>query len=123
MAPSPESRLRRLVRAAAMDLTPLRRRRDYRLLFAGRAVSFFGSMITVVALPFQVYQLTHSSLAVGLLGVAEIVPILGLAFVGGAFADAHDRRRMVQLTELAMMLMSGVLLTNSLLPAPQLWVI
>jgi MFS family permease len=89
-------------------------------LFVGGAVSFFGTMITAVAIPFQIYALTHSSLAVGLLGLFEIVPILALAFLGGALADAHDRRRMVQLTELAMAAVSAMLVVNALLPSPKL---
>lgn len=80
-------------------------------------------MIRVVAVPFQVYGLTHSSLAVGLLGLVEIVPILFFAFLGGALADAHDRRRMVQLTELGMAGLSAVLVANALLPSPQLWIL
>jgi MFS family permease len=84
-----------------MDLTPLRHR-DYRLLFAAQAVSLLGSMITYVALPYQVYRLTGSSLAVGFLGLAELVPLLGTAFVGGALADAVDRRRMAVATDLGL---------------------
>ena len=86
---------------ATIDLGPLRRHRDFRLLFAGQAVTFLGSMITYVALPYQAYQLSGSSLVVGLLGIAELCPLLVAAFVGGALADARDRRRMLQLTELA----------------------
>ena len=85
-----------------MDLRPLRRHRDYRLLFAAQFVSFLGSMVTYVALPYQMYQLTGSSLAVGLLGLAELVPLLVTAFVGGALADAVDRRRMVLVTEVGL---------------------
>jgi MFS family permease len=86
-------------------------------------VSTFGSMITSVAVPFQVYSLTHSSLAVGVLGLFEIGPILTLAFLGGALADAHDRRRLVLFTEVAFTVMSGVLLANASLPHPHLWVL
>jgi len=80
-------------------------------------------MITAVAVPYQVFRITGSSFAVGLLGLCEIVPILGLAFVGGALADAHDRRRMVLVTELAMSGVSAVLVFNALLPQPQLGVL
>jgi len=114
-------RWRRLARLAAMDVGPLRRHRDFRLLYISRAVSFFGSMITYVAIPYQAYRLTRSSLAVGLLGLTELVPILLFAFVGGALADAWDRRRLVQLTELALAVMSGLLALNALLPHPHLW--
>lgn len=106
-----------------MDITPLCRHRDFRLLFVGRTVTTFGTMITNVAVPFQVYALTHSSLAVGALGLFEIGPILTLAFLGGALADAHDRRRLVLFTEVAFTAMSGVLLLNAALPHPQLWVL
>ena len=101
-----------------MDFGPLRRRRDFRLLWIGQGVSFFGSMITYVALPYQAYHLTGSSLVVGLLGLAELVPLLGAAFVGGALADAFDRRRMMQLTELSFAAGSLVLVGNALLAAP-----
>ena len=94
--------LRRLFGLAAMDIGPLRRHRDYRLLFAGQAFSFFGSMVTFVAVPYQVYQLTGSSLAVGLLSLAALAPLLVTAFIGGAFADAVDRRRMLQIAELGL---------------------
>jgi MFS family permease len=123
--PVPESGrgLGRLVRLAAMDVRPLRRHRDFRLLFAGQAVSFFGSMVTYVAIPYQVFQLTGSSLLVGLLGLAELAPLLVTALVGGALADAVDRRRMVRFAELGLSLAAGVLLLNALLPEPRLWVL
>jgi MFS family permease len=114
---------RRLVGAAALDIGPLRRHRDFRLLFAGQALSFFGSEITYVALPFQIYQLTHSTLAVGLLSLAEFVPLMVMAFVGGALSDAFDRRRMVQLSELGSGLAIAVLMVNSLLPHPSVAVL
>src|SRR5467141_3001477 len=101
---------------ATVDFTPLRRHRDFRLLFIGRLVSFFGSMITVVAFPFQVYQLTHSVLLVGVLDLLEFGPILAFAFLGGAMADAWDRRSMVLITEAAMMACSIVLAVNAELP-------
>jgi MFS family permease len=116
-------RLARLVAALAVDVSLLRRRRDYRLLVAGQAVSDLGSMITLVAIPVQTFQITGSSVAVGLLGVAEFVPILGLALVGGALADAFDRRRLVMIAEVGALVVVGGLVANSLLPEPQLWVL
>ncbi len=113
-------RLRSLLRLAVIDARPLRRR-DFRLLFMGQLVSFFGTMITSVALPYQVYQLTRSPLAVGLIGLVQLGPLLLFAFLGGALADARDRRRMVQLTELAFAIMSALLVANTLLPRPHLW--
>jgi len=115
--------VRRLLRLATMDIGPLRRRRDFRLLWIGQGVSFFGSMITYVALPYQAYQLSGSSLVVGLLGLAELAPLLVAAFIGGALADAVDRRRMMQVTELLFAAASMVLVGNALLPHPQLWLL
>ncbi len=117
------STLRRLVATIALDVGPLRRHRDFRLLFAGQMVTFFGSMITYVALPFQAYQLTGSSLVVGLLGVAEFAPLIAMALLGGALADAHDRRRMVQLTELGFAGISVALVANAMLDDPKVWVL
>jgi MFS family permease len=114
---------RRLLTSMAMDVGPLRRHRDFRLLFIGQGVSFLGSMITYVAFPFQAYELSHSSFVVGLLGVVELVPLLGSAVIGGAIADAVDRRRMMQITELAFAAASAALVANALLPHPRLWVI
>jgi MFS family permease len=116
-------RLRSLAGAAAIDIGPLRRHRDFRLLFVGQAASFFGSMVTYVALPYQLFQLTHSTLAVGLLSLAEFVPLMIMAFVGGALSDAFDRRRMVAIAELGSGLGVGILLVNALLPEPRTWVL
>jgi MFS family permease len=104
-----------------MDVTPLRVSRDYRLLYTGQFVSAFGSAISYVVLPWQVYQLTKSTFVVGLLGVAEFVPMLVTAFVGGALADYFDRRRLVMLAEALMAVLCGALVFNSLLPQPRLW--
>jgi MFS family permease len=124
-APPPPSggRGRRLLRRAVVDVTPLRRHRDFRLLWLGQGLSFFGSMVTYVAIPYQVYVLTGSSLMVGLLSAVELVPLLGAALYGGALADWKDRRRMVQLSELLLAACAGVLVANSLLHSPQVWVL
>ncbi len=110
-----------LIGALRIDIAPLRRSREFRLLFIGQGVSFFGSMVTYVALPYQAYHLSHSSLVVGLLSLTELVALLITAFVGGALADAVDRRRMVRLTETAMCLVIGALVVNSLVVNPRLW--
>jgi MFS family permease len=111
-----------VVRGLLLDLTPLRGR-EFRLLFIGQMVSFFGSMITFVALPFQMYELTESTLAVGALGVCEFVPIVTVALVSGALADAVDRRTLVRVSELGSAVVVGALLANSLLGDPQTWVL
>jgi len=111
------------LRGVAIDLRPLRRHRDFRLLFAGQSVSFLGSMVTFVAIPFQLYHLTGSTLAVGLLAAAELVPILAAALLGGALADAYDRRRLVLASEAGLMLCAGALLANALVGEPRVWVL
>ena len=107
------------IAATRLDTRPLRSSRDFRLLFLGGSVSFFGSMVTYVAVPFQVYEITGSTAAVGLLGAAELLPIIAFGLWGGALADAVDRRRMVLLTEAALTVLSGLLLLNAVLPSPQ----
>jgi len=112
-----------LLSALTMDLTPLRASRDYRLLFTGQFVSRFGSAISYVVLPWQMYQLTKSTFAVGMLGIAEFVPMLLMAFVGGALADYMDRRRLIIAAETGLMLCCAALVWNSLLPAPHPWIL
>jgi MFS family permease len=111
-----------VVRGLLMDLSPLRGR-EFRLLFLGQMVSFFGSMITFVALPFQMYEITGSTLAVGALGLAEFVPIVVIALVSGALADAFDRRTLVRISELGSAVVMAALLANSLLEDPHEWVL
>src|ERR1700710_1794582 len=106
-----------------LDLSPLRISRDYRLLFFGQLVSFFGSMMTFIVVPWQMYQLTKSSEMVGYLYLVEFVPMFFLAFVGGALADALDKRKMLRLTEMGQTLVTVILLANSLLPKPQIWIL
>jgi Arabinose efflux permease len=106
-----------------LDITPLKVSRDYRLLFFGQLVSFFGSMMTFIVVPWQMYELTGSSAMVGYIYLAEFIPMFCLAFVGGALADALDRRKMLRLTEFGQSAATAALLINSLLPAPHVWVL
>src|SRR5919197_6125671 len=98
-----------------LNLAPLRRKRDYRLLYTGQLVSMFGSMITYVAGPYQVFELTHSSFTVGMLGAAQLVPLLLFALLGGAYADAMDRRRLLIVSEIIMACGSLALAMNGML--------
>lgn len=108
---------------ATVDMTPLRRHRDLRLLLGWRFVSFFGSMITYTAVPYQVYQLTHNVALVGALGLLELVGILAFALLGGALADAGNRRVMILVTEAALMLTSAALMANALARPSITWVL
>jgi MFS family permease len=115
--------IRRTFLSMALDTAPFRASRDFRLLFVGQGISTAGTMITYVAIPFQAYALTRSSLVVGLISFSELIAILLMALVGGALADAVDRRRMVRLSELGLCLSVGVLAVNASLRHPQLWVL
>jgi len=101
-----------------LSLAPLRKHRDYRLLYTGQLISAFGSMITYVAVPYQVFAITHSSLMVGMLGAAQLVPLLLFALWGGAYADAMDRRRLLIISELFLTAASFFLAINALVPHP-----
>jgi MFS family permease len=78
-------------------------------------------MVTYVALPYQAYQLSHSSLVVGFLSVAEVVPVVLVGLLGGAMADAFDRRTMVLWSEVGLAACSLVLVANASLWVPRLW--
>lgn len=106
-----------------LDFSPLRVSRDYRLLFIGQLVSFFGSMMTFIVVPWQMYQITESSAMVGYIYLAEFVPMVVLAFVGGAMADFLDKRKMLRLTEIGQTVVTAILLLNSLLEQPRIWVL
>lgn len=110
-------------RRLGLDLAPLRTSRDFTLVFAGAGVSGLGSFITYVSIPYQVYLLTDDPLLVGLLGVCELVPLLFMAFVGGALADYVDRRRLIIIGELVFAGLTGGLLINALLGRPHLWLL
>lgn len=104
-----------------IDLSPLRISRDYRLLFFGQLVSFFGTMISIVAMSWQMYTLTGgSSTMVGLIALAQFFPMFTLSFVGGAIADAFDRRRILRMTEVGQTVVTGFLIVNSLLAEPSI---
>lgn len=106
-----------------LDFSPLRKHRDFRFIYLAQVISFLGSMMTYVALPYQIYQITHSSLSVGLMGTVELVPLLITGFVGGVFADAMNRKKLMILSEIGMALGSLILVINSLLPQSHLWVL
>ena len=109
------ARVGRAMRAALADVTPLRSSPPFRRLFAGQAVSSVGTQVTQVAVPLQVYEITHSTLAVGLVGLAGLVPLVLFGLYGGAIADAVDRRRLIIATSTGTMLVSLVLLAQAAL--------
>ena len=97
----------------AMDLSPLKKYRDFRLIFTAGLFSYFGSMITFVALPFQVKELTNSFWAVGLIGMVEIIPLTIFGLYGGVLADHVDRKKMIWFTEFGTLIATLVLFLNA----------
>ena len=106
------------MRKYAIDLSPLKKYRDFKLLFTAGLFSYFGSMITFVALPFQVKELTGSFWAVGLIGVVEIIPLIVFGLYGGVLADYLDRKKMIWFTEFGTLIATSILLINSLQEKP-----
>jgi MFS family permease len=106
-----------------VDLTPWRSSRDFRILVISGTVFYLGGMVGYVALPFQLYQLTQSNFAVGAMGLVTIAPLVIFGLYGGALADHVDRRKMLVITGVAQILICAVLLGNTLLADPQIWVI
>jgi len=80
-------------------------------------------MVTYVAIPFQIKELTNSYVAVGIVGAIEIIPLILFGLYGGVLADYVDRKKMVWATEAAALVLSGILLLNSLSSDPKVWVI
>ncbi|HEY9843244.1 MAG TPA: MFS transporter [Candidatus Obscuribacterales bacterium] len=101
-----------------LDLGPLRRHRDFRLLYIGQFVSVLGTMTSYVAVPYQIYELTHNSLMVGILGVIQLLPVLVFGLIGGALADALNRKLLLWIADAVMGLGALGLLINALQPEP-----
>jgi MFS family permease len=119
VATSFRTRLSRL----KIDLTPWRGSRDFRILVVAGSVFFLGGMVGYVALPFQLYQLTGSNFAVGAMGLVTIVPLVIFGLYGGALADHVDRRKLLIGTGIAQAAICSLMLANSLLAHPQVWLI
>jgi MFS family permease len=109
------------MRRLGADLRPLRASRYFRLVFTSRTITLFGSQATEVALLVQARQLTGSALAVGLLGAAELVPLVVFGLYGGALADRVDRRRLIRCCEAGLGCCAAVLVGNASLPHPAVW--
>jgi MFS family permease len=95
------------------DLAPLRASRDFRLLFLGQVVSMTGSQFTMVAIAYQVYSLTRSSLLVGAIGMAQLVPFVVGSAAGGSLGDAKDRRTVLVVASAVLAVTSAGLAFNA----------
>jgi len=108
------------MRKFALDISPLRKYRELRLLFASGMITRLGSAMTMVALPFQIKVLTNSYVAVGLMGIVQLVPLIIFGLYGGVLADSVDRKKMILLAEASSLVMTLVLFLNALLPNPHI---
>jgi MFS family permease len=104
----------------AIDISPLRKSADFRYLWTAGLISYFGSMFTYVAVPFQIKELTNSYVAVAMSGLIEIVPLVIFGLYGGVLADAIDRKKLIWITEALSLLLTGLLLINSLMDSPSI---
>src|SRR5919106_5675051 len=105
-----ESRARSRVRRLAIDLTPLRVSRDFRLVWLGLLITSAGSQFTLVAVFVQVKELTDSEAAVGATGLAYLVGLVVGSLAGGAILDAWDRRRLLMMAQVGLATGSSILL-------------
>ncbi len=103
-----------------VDTAPLREGREFRLVFTGQLVSMLGNQLTVVAIPYQVFSTTHSSLQVGAISLAQLIPFLVGALSAGPVGDSVDKRVIMVWTSVVLALTSAALAVNAALPHPSL---
>lgn len=108
--------------ALAVNTDPLRNA-DFRRLFIGQGIAFVGFQVTAVAVPVQMYAITHSSLWVGLLGIAALIPLVAFGLYGGAIADVVDRRRLYVTASAAAWAVTGAFLLQAALHVHSGWIL
>jgi MFS family permease len=113
----------RRLQALAVDIGALRESPAFRRLLTGQLVSLVGRQITVVAVPFQVYALTGSPLAVGAIGLVQAIALITSSLGAGAISDRFDRRRILLITQFGLALCSGLLALGALSGRPPLFAI
>lgn len=104
-----------------LNLSIFKRNRNFAFLFFGQVISFFGTMVSSVALPYQIYIETHSTLMVGLLSLVQLLPLLFTALIGGVFADRYHRRRLLLISESILALGCLLLALNTTIATPHIW--
>ena len=105
-------------RRIGVDLSPLRRSREFRRLYGAGFITAFGAQATYVAVPFQLKELTHSTVAVGLIGLFEFIPLVVFGLWGGVLADVVNRKRMILSCEVALCVVTVGLVANARLAQP-----
>jgi MFS family permease len=102
-------------RRFTIDTAPLRER-PFRRLWTGQTITVVGTQMTLVVVPYQVFSITHSSLAVGLTSIVALLPLIVFGLLGGAIADTVDRRKLLLVTSGGTAVVSGLLVVQALLP-------
>src|SRR3954468_597136 len=110
-------------RRIAVDLSVLRDNRNLRLLILGAVFSSLGAQAALVAIPYQVYTLTHSAALVGLLGIVELVPIVVCSLLAGAIADRIERRRLMFAAQATISVAAALLAVGAFTGSPPVGVI
>lgn len=101
-----------------INVKPLMKYRDFRLLYIGQFLSFMGSMVSYVAIPYQVYELTKDNKIVGFVSLAQLIPVLLFGIIGGAYADRLNRRKLLLVSEILMCLFVGLFTWNAFQEKP-----
>src|SRR6266446_7125219 len=105
-----------------LDLSPLRHP-NFRYAYLAQLISMLGSQMTMVTIPFQVYNLTKSTFQTGLVSAIELVFLVLTALWGGVLADVLDRRKIIITAEISMMVLVTSLFINAMMDSPSLWLI
>jgi MFS family permease len=111
----------RALSGVLVDTGPLRRHAGFRRLWAGQLIASLGTQLTVVAVGYQTYRLTGSTAMVGLVSLAQLVPLLAGSLIGGPFVDAWDRRKVMMGTQVLLAAGCAALAADAMLPHPLLW--
>jgi len=106
-----------------IDTSLIRKNKNYRWLYTGQIISFFGSMMTYMAVPYQIYALTKSSFWVGLLGTMQLIPLLVFGLIGGVYADRFERKKILIVSEIILSLGALLLFINCFLAEPSVYIL
>ncbi|MFN8232045.1 MAG: MFS transporter [Actinomycetota bacterium] len=117
--PDRPSRLRRV----AIDLTPLRVSRDFRLLYFAGFVSALGVQVARTAIFIQVFDLTGSTAAVGMIGLTGFVALVLGTLIGSGFIDVHDRRLTLIWTQVTLIVASVLLVLSASAGGAAVWLV
>jgi len=109
--------------ALLTDISPLRKSPPFRRLFAGSLLSTVGGAFTAYAVPLQVYVITHSPVAVGAIGLAELIPTLIVGLLGGSLIDTLDRKKLALVTSVCLAVVSALLAVQAIAGVPSVWLL